>query len=63
MPDTTLILPSSEVRANWSELLQQINDNDQVVIITQYGKPLAILVRYGSHLLKKFVVMYNSSED
>ena len=41
-----LILPVSEVRARWSEILRRVVKNSEKVIVVRYGRPIAVITKY-----------------
>lgn len=60
---------SREARANWRELLDEIQTDQQQIIIERYGKPIGVLVPYEQHqqgqaapLLREPSVAYALSE-
>jgi prevent-host-death family protein len=45
----TTIVPVSDLRRNTSRLLQQADEGDEPVYITQHGRPKAVLLSYEAY--------------
>ncbi len=46
---TTKIMPISDLRRQTSKIIQILRDSGDVVYITQYGRPAAVLVDYEAY--------------
>ena len=46
---TTIIVPVSDLRRDTARLLQQADESDEPVYITQHGRPKAVLLSYEAY--------------
>lgn len=52
-----LIMPASQVRSNWSEVLDHIKEDDEAVCVTRFGYPAAIIISYATYWAMKELIM------
>ena len=46
---TTKIMPISDLRKNTSSVIRSLKNSDDVVYITQHGRPTAVLIEYEAY--------------
>ena len=45
-----IILPASQIRAKWSEILERIAKENTVVVVTRHGSPIAVITSYEKYV-------------